>query len=78
MPDTFPNANYPEGYPEANMFNSLDVSVNADGGKLTVTEVAAGSGPLSEHAVTGPDVKGVSLRDGQPAMVPESPTAEDE
>ncbi len=77
MPDTFPNANYPEGYAEADMFKSTDVSVNEDGGRLTVTEVAAGSGPLSEH-VTGADVKGVSLRDGQPAMVPESPAAEDE
>lgn len=78
MPQRYPNANYPEPYAEADMVKATDVAVNADGGSLVVSEVAGGSGPLSEHAVTGADVEGVSLRDGQPLSVPESPATEDE
>lgn len=78
MPDQFPNANYPEPYAEADMVKATDVATNADGGLLTVTEVGAGSGPLTEHAVTVDDVEGTSLHDSKPQKLPESPATEDE
>lgn len=77
MPERYPNANYPEPYAEADMVKAGDVAVNADGANLAVSEVGAGSGPL-DSAVTGADIEGVSLRDGQPLTVPQSPATEDE
>ncbi len=52
----YPNANYPTAYDEANMQKSTDVPVNDAAANLTVTEAAAGYGPLMESAVTGKDV----------------------
>ncbi len=63
-PKRYPNANYPTGYDEDDMAKADDVAVNEAGGKLTITEAAAGFGPLLEGAVTGVGTKGVSFRDG--------------
>jgi len=75
--ERYPNANYPEGYTEANMVKTTDVPVNVAGGVLTITEAGAGLGPLKE--VTGADVRGVTLHDtsittsfGQSVAVPET------
>ena len=64
MSQRFPNATYPLPYAEADMAKADDVPTNADGGQLTITEAAAGFGPLLEHAMNGSDVKGLSFRDG--------------
>ena len=63
----YPNANYPEAYPEANMVKATDVATNSDAGLLTVTEAGAGFGPLQE--VTGADVQGTTLHDNGVAPV---------
>lgn len=75
--ERYPNANYPQGYDEANMIKTTDVPVNVEGGLLTVTEAGAGLGPLKE--VTGADVRGVTIADtflttevGQKAADPET------
>ena len=79
-PKRYPNANYPTGYDEDDMAKADDVAVNEAGGKLTITEAAAGFGPLLEGAVTGVGTKGVSFRDGssreQMAQVEEESEAE--
>lgn len=73
----FPNANYPEAYDEANMVKATDVATNEDGGTLTITEAAAGYGPLLE--VTGADVKGTSLHDDMTEPTAEAaPEVEDD
>ena len=64
-PKRYPNANYPLSYDEDDMVKSDEIAVNEDGGKLTITEAAAGFGPLLEGAQTGVGVKGVSFRDGE-------------
>ncbi len=63
-PKRYPNANYPLSYDEDDMVKSDEIAVNEAGGKLTITEAAAGFGPLLEGAVTGAHTKGVSFRDG--------------
>lgn len=70
MSQRYPNANYPEAYDEADMEKADAVAVNADGNSLVVSDVTAPYGPLLEHAVTGADVKGVTLRD---AVLPDAP-----
>ncbi len=64
MSQRYPNAVYPLGYDEDEMAKADDVFVNEEGGELTITEAAAGFGPLLEGAVTGANTKGVSFRDG--------------
>lgn len=72
----FPNANYPTAYDEANMVKADAVPVNVAGTGLTVTEAAAGYGPLFESAMDGTDVEGVTLHGNQPlkAVAPEPET----
>lgn len=73
MPNPYPNANYPTAYDEADMIKATDVPVNVAGTGLTVTDVAAGSGPLME-AVTGADVEGLTMRGDnvEPVVVEEA------
>lgn len=53
----YPNANYPQAYDEADMQKATDVPVNTAANNLTVTEAAAGYGPLDqESVVTGRDI----------------------
>jgi hypothetical protein len=51
----YPNANYPTPWDEADMAKATDVSVNVDGGGLTVTAVGAGEGPLHITAADVPN-----------------------
>lgn len=63
MPNPFPNANYPTAYDEADFVVSGDAPVNDAGTGLTITDVAAGQGPLADmQALTGRDVVGVTFR----------------
>lgn len=63
MPVPYPNANYPTAYDEADMLKATDVPVNAAGTGLTVSDVVAGKGPLTEaEAVTAEDVSGLTPR----------------
>ncbi len=63
MPNPFPNAAYPTAYAEADFVVSGDAPVNDAGTGLTITDVAAGQGPLADmQAFTGRDVEGVTFR----------------
>lgn len=68
----YPNANYPQAYDEANMQKATDVDVNVAANNLTVTEAAAGYGPLLETAVTGADVDTDPRKFTAPAAAPEA------
>lgn len=63
MPNPFPNASYPTAYDEADFVVSGDAPVNDAGAGLTISDVAAGQGPLADMQVfTGRDVEGASFR----------------
>ena len=66
MANPFPNAVYPVAWTEANFVKSGDAPVNEAATGLTVTDVVAGKGPLSElEAVTTNDADKVSSVDGE-------------
>lgn len=68
MANPYPNANYETAWDEANMLKSGAAPVNTAGTGLTVTDVAAGKGPLLENegAVTTADATMTSAHDGDP------------